>query len=147
MNPPNETESTFLTVYYILQDNHREQPKNKKYDFKVNVIHIDFAAVEEATTKRVSTLSNRTYNEIRVFVDEPDALYYQFYVRFSQPIQLPKNATEWDINNEGSKRMNITYVASEETLTLLYDQDLDMNFSWNVIETGTNEVDDEEDAK
>lgn len=68
-------------------------------------------------------------------MDPPD-LEYNTMVRFSKFIKLPSNATEWTHANEGKQRMNITYHASEETLTILYDQDLSIDLSWKVVEVG-----------
>ena len=76
---------------------------------------------------------------IRVKIDKPDYLgefniYFRNKVGLSEHIALPRNCSLWTNNNEGNDRLKIVFQPSEETLTYLYDQDLEIKMNWSIVE-------------
>lgn len=54
-------------------------------------------------------------------------------MRFSEPVQLPRNCTKWTEKNEGDKKLVFDYKPSNETMTLMYDQDVKVEITWEVV--------------
>jgi len=49
-----------------------------------------------------------------------------FQIHFSREVVLPTDCSQWSNNNEGKDRLKVVYLPSEETQTILYDQDLEI---------------------
>jgi len=63
-----------------------------------------------------------------------------FFITFEPSIRLPLSCLNWSSANEGANRILIDFEPSEETLTLVYDQDLQADFSWIVIDVNITKV-------
>ena len=68
---------------------------------------------------------------MRVRISEADA-DYNFAVSFSSGIRLPANCSYWDYRNEGVERLLVDYRPSQETQTILYDEDKELYMRWHV---------------
>ena len=53
-------------------------------------------------------------------------------INFSPSLKLPLSCTRWSSDNEGLDRLSIEYKPSDETQTLIYDQDLIIGLDWQV---------------
>ena len=53
-------------------------------------------------------------------------------IDFSEAIRVPSNCTIWDWANEGTDRLKVEYQPSEETITLMYDRDLENRLTWTI---------------
>ena len=55
-----------------------------------------------------------------------------FNIKFNKGVRLPKNCTDWTSENEGVEMLRTDFLPSEETLTFMYDQDIDVKVRWKV---------------
>ena len=58
--------------------------------------------------------------------------YAQFDIRFSRAIRLPRNCTDWNDENEGSNRIDVELLVSENTEAVLDEQDLNLTMTWRI---------------
>ena len=67
-------------------------------------------------------------------IEEPD-YEGKFKIIFSKPIMLPANCTEWnESNQEDTERITIEFLLSVSTEDIIFDQDLDLTMTWQVVE-------------
>lgn len=71
--------------------------------------------------------------KVNVEISKPDSQGF-FDITFSEKIRMPTNFTDWDWVNEGTQKLLIEYLPSETTQTFIYDQDLQVNLEWRVVD-------------
>lgn len=71
-------------------------------------------------------------DDISVSVDPTDNQNL-FRVRFSREIALPVNCSSWTSINEGMDRLSVQYQPSQETQTIMYDEDVTIDMFWRVV--------------
>ena len=125
MQPTIEEANKSYQFFLILVDNNESNPKDKTYEFTVEVHGPNISTETVPKPKRKE--------EIAVTISSPDAQGI-FAIQMSKAIRLPKNYTEWTEKNEGSEKIKIEYMPTEETLTYLYDVDIEVNMHWKVIQ-------------
>ena len=61
-------------------------------------------------------------------------------VTFSDVVRLPGNVTDWSLDNEGGKYLQILYQPNDESEELFEDLDISMSFRWTVKGTRLAEI-------
>ena len=98
---------------------------SKKYQFTIQIIELNYDAIERKNNDIVVEVRERNFEMIKVFVDNVSSAGLM-ELKLNRYIKLPSNTTLWQNTNEGQGRIKIEYVPTEATETLIYDQSLDL---------------------
>ena len=66
----------------------------------------------------------------------------EFNIIFGSAIHLLNNCTDWNVENEGSNRINIEMLTSNSTGIVLDEQDLTLTLAWHVVDVEIKDSDD-----
>ena len=128
MNPAFEDSGSY-SIYILLTDDN-SPPLSSKYEFELQVLDTRFNFLEDKKKEREQQIFIPDPVYVEIF---PPDEYQNFKVRFSRDIALPTNCSHWSNLNEGKKRLQVEYLPSENTQTILYDQDLQIFLNWEVV--------------
>jgi len=128
MHPTSEHIGLKLKLYYVLLDLNA-RPESSEFEFTVTVVESANNRFESAAYNHTIIKPERQPEIIKVTVEAPDS-EGNFIVRFSKEISLPTNCSQWSDLNEGKDRLKVRYDPTEETQTLLYEQDLKVEMHW-----------------
>ena len=142
LSPTQENIDEFYEMYYILTDLNQDKPMSEQYEFAIQVVNLEDKDEDEEEVfvfKYEQKDSNKAESvkvekkKVMVTIDPPDRLRI-FTIRFSEKIYMISNCTEWSQQNEGVDKLLIEYYPSEETLTILYDEDIEQYLTnWMVV--------------
>ena len=82
-------------------------------------------------SKIEASIPESSASQISVTMESPNE-FGIFMIKFSQAVRLPSNFTSWDSENEGSEILELDYIPTEETKTILYDADVSNKVSWSI---------------
>ena len=128
---PTEKEAGSYKVYVDMIDDNKE-PQIGRFEFDLYVIdssQLNFLTKDKDKKDREQQFLIKEQISVAV---EPANEDNNFQIRFSREVVLPVDCSQWTNDNLGKERLKVVYLPSEETQTILYDQDLEIVMQWVV---------------